>query len=300
MYLPENSEQFKSVVIEKIRTYCDTKIWPFDYDQFIGWLHNFDCKIEEYIALQILDSLIVKSKDMSIAGYERLLCGSIRQHLNKHTSIDVGSISEWKKKLKNGSLSNKLRFTSVKLNDVDGESGSSVYRMLSDIFNTKRYSLASSTNLPEVIILIDDFIGSGDQFNEFAGQFELINKLETTHIIYCPLIAFEVGVSRIKAAYPKLHIMPTEYIYASDSLFFGPENKLFKKDPKNTTSDVKKFFEDMHKKYAPNMPHWFGRDNAALPLSFEWGCPNQAPSMLYMESSSKKNSWNRLFNRRAW
>lgn len=299
MFLPDNSEQFKQVVIDKIRTYCDSNIWPMNYDKFSGWLHNFDCKIEEYIALQILDNLIVRSKEMAISSYERLLCSAVRQHLLKHTTIEVGTISEWKKKLKDGSLNNNLRFASVRLENDDGESGSVIYRMLSDIFDTNRYSYSRNRNNAEVIILIDDFIGSGDQFSTFADQFSLNEKLESAHIIYCPLIAFEVGVSRIQAEFPKLHILPTEYILKSDSLFFGSESQLFKSDPRNTISDVKAFLGGMHQKYAPAMPSWYGRDDASLLLAFEWGCPNQVLSILYMDRSPTKGSWNKLFNRRA-
>ena len=66
MKLPVNSENFKEIVLEKIRTYCDTNIWPFEYDYFAAWLNNFDCPIEEYLALQMLDNLIVLSISSAI------------------------------------------------------------------------------------------------------------------------------------------------------------------------------------------------------------------------------------------
>jgi len=172
MHLPDNSQQFRALVLGKLRTYCDTKIWSFSYESFTCWLNNFDCKIEEYLALQLLDSLIVRSNEMAIASYERVFCQSVRQHLIKHNLIDVGTVSQWKEKLKNGSFNNELRFSPVRLNEDVGESGGTLYRMLSGILNTKRYTLTTKST-PKIIILIDDIIGSGEQFCQFAAEFNL-------------------------------------------------------------------------------------------------------------------------------
>jgi hypothetical protein len=299
MQLPNNSEAFKSIVIEKVKIYCDTNIWPFHYEQFTAWLNNFDCKIEEYVALQFLDNLIVRSKDMAKASYARLLHGPIRQYLEENTSINIETIPKWKEKLKNGTYSIDLRFCPVKLESDQGESGSTIYRMLSTLFDTNRYSLTRAKKPPKVIILIDDFIGSGKQFIDFATEFNLEDKIKRTKIIYCPLIGFEVGIKKISSIYPDLHVLPAEYILETDGLFFGDDSTLFKNDQTNTILDVKNFLIKMNEKYAPNMPHWFGFELAGLPLAFEWGCPNQTPSLLYMMKSHKNRNWQPLFSRRS-
>ena len=299
MHLPENFEQFKTAVLEKIRTYCDSNIWPFEYEKFCGWLNNFDQPLEEYIALQMLDSLIVRSKEMAIASYSRLLSCELRQYIVENTDVNPGSIESWKKKLKQGSLNKDIRFTPIRLSNDQGESGGSIYRMMSSILSTERYALTNSTKHPQVIILIDDFIGSGDQFITFADEFELNKYLESSHVIYTPLMALSEGIVRIKSEYPSLNVLPAELLDNSDGLFYGKDTELFKNDPRNTIADVKEYLECMKIKYAPKISNWLGYEKAAIPVSFEWGCPNQAPSILYMENSSKRENWNRLFNRRA-
>jgi len=299
MLLPENSEHFKIIVLGKIKTYCDTNIWPFDYDKFTGWLKNFDCKIEEYLALQILDSLVVRSNEMAIASYSRLFVGSLRQYVIEQTSIDIGTIPSWKTSLKRGTLNKNIRFSPVKKKNDEGESGSNIYRMISGLVETNRYSFAKSKNAPKLLILVDDVIGSGDQFTEFAVEFDLANKLDSYQIVYCPLIGFEKGISRIKDLYPKLNILPCEQISESNALFYGSDDDLFKNDPINTIADARSFLLEMKGKYGPKMAFWFGHNDVAVPLSFGWGCPNQTPSILYMEHSTQKNGWSRLFNRRA-
>jgi hypothetical protein len=299
MQLPNNSEAFKSIVIEKLKTYCDTNIWPFDYEKFTAWLNNFDCKKEEYVALQVLDNLIVRSNEMAKVSYSRLLNCDIRQHLISHSFINDISISEWRNQLLNGSLSDFLRFSPVKKIDDEGESGGVIYRLMSEELDTNRYSYAKAKSTPKVLILIDDFIGSGTQFSDFAKEFGLEAKLKYMHILYCPLIGFDTGIQEIKKSFPSLHIIPSEKIFIQDGLFYGDENDFFKNDQQNTIGEIKTFWKGMHKKYAPGMPFWFGFGQVAFPLAFEWGCPNQTPSILYLKHSVKVPNWNKLFSRRS-
>ncbi|AUZ83797.1 phosphoribosyltransferase-like protein [Methylophaga nitratireducenticrescens] len=299
MQLPENFEQFKSVVLDKIKTYCDSNIWPFDYEDFSGWLHNFDVDLEEYIALQLLDSLIVRSYDMAKASYSRLLFGSLRQYLIDHTTLPIGSIQQWKKHLKSGSLKNQVRFAPVRLLEDQGESGGAIYRLMSSDIDTDGYSFSKSQLQPELLILVDDFIGSGSQFENFAKEFDLSDKLSKFKVIYCPLMAFSDGIQKISVEYPSLVVLAGEYIDETDSLFRGAGDQPFRNDPINTVADVRAYLEVMKDKYAPNMTNWFGFESASLPVLFEWGCPNQTPSILYMNYSRRKVNWNKLFNRRA-
>ncbi|WP_289282843.1 MULTISPECIES: phosphoribosyltransferase-like protein [unclassified Methylophaga] len=299
MQLPENFEQFKSVVIEKIRTYCDTNIWPFDYEIFSGWLNNFENALDEYLALQILDSLIVRSYDMARASYSRVLFGPIWQYISEETSIPIGKIDDWKSHLRSGALNKQIRFAPVKLLDDQGESGGAIYRLLSSDVNTDRYGLAKASVAPELLILIDDFIGSGDQFSDFAKEFDLANKLHLYKIIYCPLIAFSEGIEKINNLYPDLTVIAGEYLDETDSFLRGEPNDQFRNDPQNTVADVKKHLQILKTKYSPKMEDWLGYNEAALPLSFEWGCPNQTPPILFMDYSPKKKGWSKLFNRRA-
>ncbi|CAI4152343.1 conserved hypothetical protein [Alteromonas macleodii] len=299
MKLPVNSENFKEIVLEKIRTYCDTNIWPFEYDYFAAWLNNFDCPIEEYLALQMLDNLIVRSNEMARSSYSRLINCEILSLLNERKVVENLSIWKWKERLKSGALNGIIRFCPVKLKNDQGESGGVIYRLMSQQLNTDRYAFSKAQNPPRVIILVDDFIGSGDQFKDFAKEFNLSEKLEKSIVIYCPLIAFEDGIIEVSKEFENLVILPCEKIYRNDGFFFGEDNDSFKNDQQNTHKEVKDFFFNMKEKYGKDISNWFGYKDAALPLAFEWGCPNQTPAVLYMDYSKQRKGWNKLFSRRA-
>ena len=301
MELPENWSIFKAVVIEKIKVYCDSNIWPFQHEDFISWLANFNDEREEYLALQILDNLIIKSKEMTVAGYSRLLHSEIRQFLVENNLIECNTIDSWKTKLKNGGLNKFIRFSPVKTDSDQGESGSFIYRTLSSELDTNRYSLSGkNSEHAQTIILVDDFLGSGDQFiDDFAPQFKMNEKLKRYIIIYSPLIAHKSGIERVLSKYPQINIIPSEVVSQDDSLFSNKNSNFFKNDSINSVDEAKTFYMGMREKYSPNNLYWLGYKDACLPLVFEWGCPNQAPSILWMFSSRNQSKWKQLFSRRA-
>lgn len=301
MELPDNWESFKTIVKDNIKTYCKSDIWPFQYEQFTAWLNNFDDPIDEYLALQLIDSLIIRSSKMAKVGYARLLHGQLRQLLIDENIINSKvNIEKWKRQLKTKGLQEIIRFSPVYMKNEFGESGGVIYRTISSDVNTNKYSFSESLREPKVIVLVDDFVGSGNQFIEnFSNEFNLQEKLDSKIVVYCPLIAFETGLENIQKAFPKLKLLPVETIYKKDSFFDEDKTALFKNDQINTVQDVENHFQKMHIKYGPGMPSWFGYESAALPLIFEWGCPNQSPSILWMDSSKHTNDWHQLFNRRS-
>lgn len=301
MELPDNWSLFKTVVIEKIKIYCDSNIWPFQHEDFISWLANFNDEKEEYFALQILDNLIIKSKEMAVAGYSRLLNSEIRQFLIENDLIESSSMDSWRMKLKDGGLNKSIRFYPVRTDGDQGESGSFIYRTLSSELDTNRYSLSGkNSEQAKAIILVDDFLGSGDQFvDEFAPQFEMIEKIKRFTIIYSPLIAHKSGIEKVLEKYPLINIIPSETVSQDDSLFSNKNSSFFKNDNINSLDEAKKFYMEMGEKYSPKNRFWLGYNDACLPLAFEWGCPNQAPAILWMFASKKQDKWKQLFSRRA-
>src|SRR5690606_25277229 len=227
-----------------------------------------------------------------------LLHGDLREELIKSNVIGSDmSINQWMRALKSGSLRNKILFVPVRLRQDFGESGSTLFRLLSKYIRTD----INSKNLNEIaagktIILVDDFIGGGTQFLKYADEVGLSELMKTSKIVYCPLIALEAGIALINKTLPQLVILPVETFEDSHDLFFSDlgDNK-FRNDCDNSVDDVKKHLMSMQSRLASqSMPYWLGKDDACLPLVFEWGCPNQSFSILWMEHSPKNESWHQL------
>ncbi|ALZ75378.1 hypothetical protein [Rheinheimera sp. F8] len=297
MELPDNYGVFKSLVKSRIRTYCDTKIWPFDIEVVHAWLGNFDSEIDEYVALQLLDSLIVRSKEMAISSYQTLFNSLLWQVLKENDILRDTDLLEWISKLKSGRLAHLIKFLPVKIENEHGESGSTIYRMLSSILETNYYAFTPSTNAPKALILIDDFLGSGRQFtDQFAAEFKLDEQIKHMTIIYCPLVALESGICNLIERFPKLIVLPCEVLKDEHAFLNVNQTSLFKNDQKNTVKDVIAHFMTMKEKYAPKSSYWMGDNDSCIPIVFQWGCPNQAPSILWHRSD--RGNWNQLFGRR--
>ena len=301
MELPPNWELFKKMVLSSIKLYCGTKIWPFKYENFTAWLNNFDNELDEYLALQLIDSLIVRSNHMAKVGFARLLHSEIRQTLIEKEIIDeTVDLVSWRRLMQVGGLQSKVRFSPVYTNNQAGESGNSIYRLISSELDTGKYLFNESRSEPEAIVLIDDFIGSGEQFIGFSEDFGLAERLKTQVVIYSPLVAYELGIERIQIKFPNLILLPVETINEDSSIFSGNKNSLFRNDTINTVESVQNHLISMQHHYASrNMPSWLGFEDASLPLAFEWGCPNQTPSILWMHETPKVEGWQKLFSRRS-
>ncbi len=305
MVLPDNWKLFRSLVLEKIKTYCGTGIWPIDFEKVTAWLGNFkECEEDEYVALHFLDSLIVRSSEMAVSGYGRLLRSDIRQHLIEKGVIDSNqSIDNWMRLLKLKSSISKFQFHPVKSESENGESGSTLFRKLSCFFRSDLMPNNIDQNSKNIVyILIDDFLGGGDQFLDFFNDSKIKDVLVNNTVIYAPLIAYAPGLERVKRRCEKLDVLPVEIIGSEDSIFFSnPKNKnYFRNDTQNSVSEVVLHYQDMKSRYASEyMPYWCGRDDAGLTLAFEWGSPNQSCSVLWMEDTPKNNNWHQLFRRRS-
>ncbi|ALS97097.1 hypothetical protein [Lacimicrobium alkaliphilum] len=293
--LPMDWQDFRTVVLDRVKAYCRANIWPWEYDLFTSWLSNFDNGTDEYIALHLLDSLIVRSEKMAESGFSRLFNSELLQYL---ISIDVFpqtiSLSEWDELLKNPRNS-PIQFLPVRMEGDEGESGGAIFRQLSSLINTNRLSMRSKDT--KAVVLIDDLLGSGDQISDYL----MANNLCSIEpkIIYCPLIAMESGMVAISDKYSDLKILPVERVGRRHSLFDLDKSK-FRNDPINPVQNVLAHYRGMKARYASqNMPFWLGRDDSALPIAFEWGCPNQSPSIFWMQNSPIKPEWRQLFSRRA-
>ncbi len=299
MNVPDYFSHFKATVKDRIKNYCQLKIWPFDYDSFLCWLNNFNTEAEEYFALQLLNNLIVRSKVMACSGYSRLLNTDIRNRLIDLKKLDQNnSIPEWEDILLGRGRRKDITILPVQLLGDKGESGGSLYRTLSPLINTGAWGKDINSIDNGVIIFVDDILGSGNQFETFSKENNLSEIKDQNTIIFCPLIACEHGLSYLRETVPYVEIFPVETLSLDQSIF-DDRGQTFFNDGVNTIEASVDFYLEMKEKYSPQMPEWLGRDNVGLPIVFEWGCPNQTPSILWMREASKLETWYQLFSRRA-
>jgi hypothetical protein len=295
---------YKSRVLERASLSCRSQLWPFEYNHLKVWLSNFTGPNahdkDELVALYLLDRLVVRTRKSAHAGYSRLFMGEIRRSL-----LSLGILSEedtidaWKEAIRTRPTSKGINFIPIHSDDGFGESGSTLFRHLHGLIRTD----LGEIDQPKAVIYIDDCLGSGDQFIEFVNNSKPQEKFPDAAIFYCPLIAHNDGLNKIKDQFPSLNIFPVEIVDDEIGPFSQNEySDIISEYLDISIVDLKAHYIEMFDRYCGASgfrAYWNSYEDLEMPIVFEWGCPNNALGILYMDHSRIKRNWKQLFPRRS-
>jgi len=309
-------------VYERYQTLIDLNVYhPISMTDIKAWVNNFSDPVHRYVSGYILDRLIYRSSRMAQSSYRSFLISVMRDvysDYNRQASPDT--VQNWQLKL--GSSTEKIEdfyIAPVRLLTDSGASGDTVCRLVSaDQSYTKHITATGfeqvngkQTVIPSgnVILLVDDLLGSGGQVKKLVIEKNLGEWCEKNKVVYAPLIAMESGLKKVTEDYPFLDVRPIEILEEDQHLFSFRQNAEIRVDneyyPEKIFIDAYEEMLDLYGMLRNNNGRLkqsrFGLNRAALPLSFEWGCPNQAISLLWWtpDEESNDNSWTQLFRRRS-
>lgn len=303
MKLPTGWEKFQEDVILKTRALSTTGIWNIDSDVIGAWLGNFQKSEHRYIALHILDRMIYRTAKMTESSYARFFATDFREYVQKDHGQCGKNIDDWMQGLKdkNCGWAKNILLCSVSMRHENGESGSEIVRMLSgDLLSESRILTLNSVGLTAVrnktILIVDDFVGSGDQFSRFAKAARLTDGAKQNRIIYVPAMAYYKGAEKIMEANYGMDFQALEILTKQDQFFTFDPGAPFCGDDQNSEGDVIACYREM-RKLTPTVPepYWFGRDKSGLCVGFQSGCPNQSLGIMWSDGLK----WHRLLRRRG-
>ncbi|MDP1657865.1 MAG: hypothetical protein Q8L73_00760 [Methylotenera sp.] len=251
-----------------------------------AWVNNFQKANHRYIAAQILDRLIYRSNKMAKESYRSFLISTLRDFYFDSLNLKPEPIYEWIHQLsiKNSRYSNNLVIAPVRCISDSGASGDTICRMVEINQSFTKYlteegfgGRTRKRKIPRgmVILLVDDMLGSGKQILDFSKAVNLERWAEQNHVVYAPLIAFEKNLERIKSELPYLAISPIEILEEKQCFFSFEENANFIGCSSIKEQDAIIWYNQMLSSNKISTKNSCGRENAALTLAFQWGCPNQ-------------------------
>lgn len=304
MKLPDGWELFYDDICKKVKTITASGIWTTEGSTVLAWLGNLKEDQHKYIAAHILDRVTFRTEKMIEGGYKVFLASTFRELVLESDCIEHDSIEEWFDVL--GSHPKRshahIKLCSVSKAGDNGDSGSHMVRILTgELLNENRSISPEKTPLAEyrnqIILLVDDFVGSGGQFSEFAEETNLREAAKNNFIIYAPALAYYKGLESIHQQNYGIQIRPLEVIRKNDQFFTYDEGCKFCGDDLNSEVDVLKVYKEM-RGLDPNFGKgsWLGRERASLSVVFQWGCPNQSLGIMWYTGT---NDWNRLARRRG-
>lgn len=268
---------------------------------FRTWLANFTTAEEKYFAACVLDSLIYRSDAQTVALTNHLF----QRLLPDLSRLDPPPVTpNWIDQLKKSSPSTDpcVRIIPVvRPDDPPTKSGYIVARLLKRHLGINEEWIIQPHSIEDHLkkgtafcLFIDDFLGTGEQFEGFASTLPLDRSFNAVYAAYTPLVAYKQGLIDIRAKFPHLRVMAVETLDESHRLFHT-ESHCFE-DGVNAVQNVKMFYYDLldRKGIRIDLGRACGHGNLELAYAFAHAIPDNNLPILWWPRTSR---WNPLFVR---
>jgi hypothetical protein len=227
--LPNDGEIFIEQVLERCKNLISSGIWEgLTQIRLDTWMRNFASATGRYFGACVLDSLIYRSEKQTISLMEQLFQRTLPDLLRRHPPPGGCSIP-WGVSLRSpsfGPYPSVCIVPVIRWGDPPTKSGPALARLYRrHLHLTEQWMIwpwqidaAKKVGFSQ-FLFIDDFLGTGEQFCEFAKQFGLSTSLQGCYAVYAPLAAHKDGISMVQKCLPDLHVVTVEAIDNSYSLF---------------------------------------------------------------------------------
>lgn len=299
-HVPDKNYGLFQDVVERFRVLLKQRvITGIDETTLDCWLGNFHTDEEQYFAACVLGRLIYRSQAMIDSSIDHLLHCMLPTFLRQYDLFPFADIESFLSTLQTKDSSYPVRFVGVdgsKASDT-GKSGALIIRWFKQHARIDKSLTCRPDKLHELpgkiqcLVFVDDTLGTGKQFDDFAKEHGLAEK---THIrmVYCPLVAHEEGLRKLREKCPWLTVLPVEVLDGRHQFFCESPEKpgLWKIDDCNTVADAKAFYQQLTKRRGIPSSTKFSLD---LVLGFEHSTPNNTLSLLWASS----DDWEKLLKR---
>ena len=304
--LPPGAHAYIKEITERCEDLINTGIWSGIHVQRLrGWLNNFRTEQEKYFAACVLDNLIYRSEAQTIALLKQLFQRTIPDLIRLNIST-IDAIYDWEEKLKRSPtdcpVNPEVRLvTATGMNDSPTKSAHQIARLMKRFLRIDEKWIINSWEIIEnircgikIFIFIDDFLGTGSQFESLISDGPLNQVLSEAYFAYLPLTAHVQGISYLQKNFPLLHVSATEILDETHGVFHG-KSACFK-DGINSPQIAKEFYYNLLDKHKISVTGANRRGFGHLELAyiFQHAAPDNSLPILWWEYSEK---WYPLFDR---
>lgn len=301
--VPMDGETYISNVRERSFSLISSGIWAgMTQPQLRAWLNNFTGERESYFAACILDALIYRSSQQTVALMDHMLQRAL-PNLAQACGIMQEQALGWREPLSKGRRRDDpgIRLVPViRPDDPPTKSGPVIARMYKrDIGLSERWFIWPNQIEDAVaagidsFLFVDDFLGTGTQFLRFIHQHNLDVLLKDRTAIYAPLVAHQQGLTALAKSVPWLRVCCVERLSNSYCLLSSGSQTF--NDGANVPATARAFYFDMLRnremRFSRTYAAGFGR--LSLAYVFEHATPNNCLPLLW----SSSRGWQPLFQR---
>lgn len=236
--LPKDWKVYENNIRDRCKHLIEHRIWNgIDIHRLNTWKQNFKSEEERYLAACLLDSLIYRPNEQTFSMIQNLLTQNLNNAFRFYKELESIRLPD---DLMGRYKDPSIRLVSaIKKNDPVTKSSNEILRFMKRHFMISEKWIINPWNIKEefskgvkAVVFIDDFLGTGDQFDEIIKDSELEEAINTNHVFYAPLVAHQKGIDKLKTEYPKLRLIYTERLTLKFHSFFEnyfPEEASFAK-----------------------------------------------------------------------
>ena len=287
--LPKFGPEYTERISARCESLIHYHIWEgFDLKRLRQWRSNFVTDEAKYFSACLLDSLIYRSESQTIALSRQLFQRSLPDVV-RSDPLPISHVSDWLSLLA-GNVDPLIRVVPV-ISDGDPptKSGFLITRLLkralrvNEAWIIKPEDIPKHANSTKVLLFVDDFLGTGDQFAKFLTG--LTDYSATHYFIYAPLVAINDGISTVRANFPHLKVACAEQLRASDNVFH-PDSSCFD-DGINTPAVARDFQASLFEQFGITLERekQLGHGGAGLAYSFQHACPDNCLPLFWWSNT---------------
>ena len=301
--LPRDGLTYTQEIFARCRNLIDRDIWrDLELSRFRRWIANFKTNEEKYFAACVLDALMYRSQDQTLALIKQMLQRTLPD-LMRSDPPGFPMPSDWRVALSTpGRVADPgVRLvTAVTQSDPPTKSAHHVGRLLKRHFRVSEEWIIKAWEIGEHVargirtfVFIDDFLGTGDQFEKFYNE-EAIHSHPNIYAAYVPLVAHISGVSHLNRQLPVVRVRSVEVLTDAHALF-SPVSKYFD-DGVNGPGSARDFYYSLLQDRGIDLkdPHRGGFGGLELAYIFEHAAPDNCLPILWWRHSPQ---WIPLFDR---
>lgn len=265
-------------------------------------MKNFISDEDRYFAACVLDSLIYRSDEQTTALVQHLFQRPLAD-LVRIDPCPLGRIEDWLERLR-GDVDPQIRLVAaVKKTDPTHKSAHIVSRLVKrqlairPNWVIKPWEIAAHmARGVQVLVFIDDFLGTGKQFEELIEQEGLRWIFGSVYVVYAPFAAHESGIAYLNESsrYPTLRIASAEVLDRRHQIF-ETDAGVFN-DGINTIDLAKAHYLDLLSRVGIRLSgnETLGFGGLGLSYCFEHAIPDNNLPLLWRQGNP---DWLPLFDR---
>lgn len=292
--LPKEWKIYSNAIRDRCRDLIEYKIWGgIDLIKFDAWRHNFKTDEEKYFSACVLDSLIYRSNSQTYSLINQMLYKNLNNMFRILGEPDMQNFPACLVDRRNDPLVRLV--PAITSYHPPTKSSTEILRFMKRHFRVWENWIVNPWNIEEEIkkgvkafIFIDDFLGTGHQFEEVITDSNLEDIIKSNLIAYAPLTAHTQGISYLNTNYPHLKITYSEKLERTSHSFFS---NYFQHEQ----NEAKAFYLDMlaQRGITYGVGNQYGYGDMELTFAFEHAAPDNSLQVLH----EKHDNWVPLFNR---